>query len=240
MNALEMKQEFLTLYDKVTNQAAPGYTNSEISIFLNKAQLQFVKNRYNFKGNAYNEGFEETEKRRKDLAELTRNAELTGGTTNSSSQTGVSPNGEFFDLPDDLLYALREEVLTTSSTACYDALRIRVKPITHDEYAIEVNNPFAKPDKSVVWRLDISRDLTQGANNEKKRHELIAGTGMTVNKYYLRYLRVPTIINVDTNVSSEINDEVHGEIIDYAVRIATGITDPQAYPIKIKEQQGSE
>jgi len=235
-----MKEEFLILYDKVTNQAAPGYTNSEISIFLNKAQLQFVKNRYNFKGNSYSEGFEETEKRRKDLAELTRNAEITGGAANLSNQVGVSIKGEFFDLPDDLMYSLREQVLTASSVKCYNGKTIRVKPVTHDEYAIEINNPFSKPDKTVVWRLDFSRDITQGPLNEKKRHELITGKDITVDKYYLRYLKVPEIIDIESNQSSELNDEVHAEIIDYAVRIAVGITDPQSYQIKIKEQQGSE
>ena len=53
MSAVEMKTLFLILYDKITNLTAPGYEDSEITAFLNKAQLQFVKTRYNYKGNQY-------------------------------------------------------------------------------------------------------------------------------------------------------------------------------------------
>ena len=50
MTAQEMRDLFLILYDKITNLAAPGYSDGEISDFLNKAQLQFVKHRYSEKG----------------------------------------------------------------------------------------------------------------------------------------------------------------------------------------------
>jgi hypothetical protein len=64
LTAQQMKDNFLVLYDKVTNFAAPGYEDNEISLFLTSAQDQLVKRYYNYKGNKYREGFEESEKRR--------------------------------------------------------------------------------------------------------------------------------------------------------------------------------
>ena len=240
MTAAEMKEIFLILYDKVTNLAAPGYTDLEITAFLNKAQLQFVKNRYNYKGNQYGEGIEETEKRRKDLSELTRDVTISGGADNLSNQDGVSPNGEFFTLPKGFLYTLREDILAKSSDICINNTRIRIKPVTHDEYNINVRNPFKKPNKNVAWRLDFSRDLTQGANTNNLRHEIIVGTNYTVDKYYVRYLKAPSPINIPDNWDCELNPYVHDEVVDIAVRIATGITDPQSYQLKVNEQKATE
>jgi hypothetical protein len=240
MNIAGMKQVFLILYDKVTNLATPGYTDAEITAFINKAQLQFLKTRYNYKGNQYGEGVEETEKRRKDLSELTRDVTITGGSTNTSNQTGVSPNGEFFDLPVGFLYTLREEILATSDDACINGTRIKVKPITHDEYTVNVRNPFKKPSKNVSWRLDFSRDITQGANNPHQRHEIITSADYTVDEYYVRYLKVPIEVSIANGIDCEFNPSVHDEIIDIAVRIATGITDPQSYQLKVNEQKATE
>lgn len=236
MTAAEMRDLFLILYDKITNLAAPGYTDDEISDFLNKAQLQFVKHRYNEKGNKYQEGFEETEKRRKDLSQLTRNLEASP----STSQTGVSPNGYLYDLPDGYLYTLREEATITSSDACFDAKRIYVKPITHDEYAINLLNPFKKPDKTVVWRLDYSNTSPSTLTTSTKRHELVTDGTYTIGTYHIRYLKYPSDINVVQGIDSELDPSVQDEIVDIAVRIAAGITDPGTYQLKVMEAQQGE
>jgi len=240
MNAARMKQVFLELYDKITNLAAPGYLDEEINTFLNLGQLEFVKTRYNSKGNQYSEGLEATEKRRKDLSELYRDVTLSGGSNNNSDQTGVSPNAEFFDLPKEFLYTMREEALLTSDDECIDGTRILVKPVTHDEYSINLNNPFKKPNKTKIWRLDYSRDLTQGPTNEKKRHEIVTFTGTTINEYYVRYIKIPTDINIIDNVDCELDASTHEEIISIAVRIAAGITDPGTYQLKVQEQKATE
>lgn len=46
MIAVEMKDEFLTRYDAATSLAAPGWEDSEISQFLNIAQLRLVREKY--------------------------------------------------------------------------------------------------------------------------------------------------------------------------------------------------
>jgi hypothetical protein len=237
MTAAELELSFLRLYDKVTNLAAPGYEQEEIQLFLNKAQLQAVKHRYNYKGNKYREGVEATEKRRKDLSELVRGVDLSTS-SNNSDQTGVFPNGVFFDLPTDFLYTLMEEVTISHTNACFDGNRISVKPITHDEYNSNVKNPFKKPNEELVWRLDFSHDIVNGT--PELRHELVTDSDTTITTYHVRYIKLPTDIDLVNNITSELHEAMHEEIVDIAVRIATGITDPQAYQIRANEESLTE
>lgn len=233
MTASEMDQEFLILYDKITNFDAPGYTPLEKSIFLTKAQERVFLDYYNPLGNKYREGYEGSEARRKDLKELTKGITIT---TPSVSQTQVLPNGVFYDLPADCMYAVSEEVTTASQDACKDGKRIKVKPVTHDEYSININNPFKKPDiKDCVWRLDYQNRI----------HELVTDGTFNVLSYHLRYIQrlTPIIIGSITvdgvagPQDCKLDPIIHKRIIDEAVKIATGITDPEQYNIKTKEQQ---
>lgn len=237
MTAAELELSFLVLYDKVTNLAAPGYSQEEIQLFLNKAQLQAVKHRYNYKGNKYREGVEATEKRRKDLSELVRGVDISAS-TNTSDQTGVFPNGVFFDLPIDFLYTLMEEATISHTNACFDGDRISVKPITHDEYNANIKNPFKKPNEDLIWRLDFSHDIVN--STPALRHEIVANADTTVDTYHVRYIKLPSDIDLLGNVTSELNEAMHEEIVDIAVRIATGITDPQSYQIKQSEESLTE
>ena len=238
MTAAETKQLFLILYDKVTNLAAPGYTNAEITSFLNKAQLQFIKQRYNEKGNKYQEGYEETEKRRKDLSELTSNINLVSSDL-SSNQVGVSPNGSLYNLPKDFLYTLREEITVSSTDACDNGKRIKVKPVSHDEYTININNPWKKPSIELAWRLDFKSDNSANSTGVL-RHEIITDGSYTIDTYHVRYLKIPVEIDIDNDVPSELHESVHDEIVDIAVRIATGITDPASYNVKRQEESQTE
>lgn len=236
MTNQEMKQEFLILYDKVTNFDAPGYEDIEISIFLTKAQERIVLSYIRSLDNKYQEGFEESEIRRKELSELTRGVTIT---TPSAVQTNSLPNGTFFDLPTDFQFAISEEITTASSDACKNGVRLMVKPTTHDELVINTRNPFKKPSiLRYAWRLDYSGG----------KHELITDASFSVAEYHLRYLKTLTPIVVGTNtvdgaigpLDCELNNILHKKIIDEAVKIATGVTDPEKYQIKNIEQQAGE
>jgi len=242
MTAAEMKDEFLILYDKITNFDAPGYEDDEISRFLSRAQERLILHLYNPLGNKYNTGFEGSEQRRKDLSELMRNATIT---VPSVSQVGVNTNGTFFDLPNDFLYAVSEEVLTASSNPCFDGNSIVVKPITHDEYTINKKNPFKKPYRDLIWRMDFSRTVV-GTN--PKRHELITDGNYTVAAYNVRYLRRPQPIIVGVNtieglvgpLDCELDAITHRAIVDEAVALASGITNPEMWQLKRAEALASE
>jgi hypothetical protein len=209
LTAADMKTEFLIGYDRVSNSAAPGYDNSEISLFLNKAQERIIKTRYR-QLNKYREAFEQTEKRRKDFSELIRDAVDGTGTLNtsiSSNQNGTLPNGTFFDLPADFMYSITERI--ESDIVCDNVNKIiDVSPITHDEYNANKDNPFKKPYSEAAWRIDYS--------------------------YFLRYLKRPVEIDIDTAVNCELDETVHREIVDVAVEIALEtIMDPRFQSKKI-------
>ena len=72
----------------------------------------------------------------------------------STYQGGVHPNGIFLDLPEGFLYAVEEAVrLIGQSTESW------VKPVKHDEYLANINNPYKKPYKNLIWRMDIAREF---------------------------------------------------------------------------------
>ncbi len=236
MTVQDMKQEFLILYDKITNFDAPGYEDTEISVFLTKAQERVVLSRIRSIGNKYREGFEESEIRRIELQELVKGVAITALST---SQANVLPYGYFYDLPADFQFAISEEVTTASTDHCKNNLRLRVKPTTHDEYSINVKNPFKKPNiLRYVWRLNYQGD----------KCELITDGTFTINTYHLRYLKTlrPIVIGTGTvdgaigPLDCELNKILHKMIVDEAVKIATGITDPEKYQLKSVEQQSGE
>lgn len=231
MDAPEMKELFLIEYDRITNFDAPGYTDKEISEILSAAQEELVFHTYNPLGNKYREGLEETELTTADLQELVSENDLTA----SSVQTGVLTHGQFFDLPTNHWLTLMEEV-TVTSTDCFDGWQVKVKPITHDEYTINKDNPHKQPKvDEVTWRLA----------NSGERFELITDGNYTINTYTMRYLTRPqpiitaagvTVDGVEGPLDCQLKDTTHRRIVKYAVRIAAGITDLQSYQIKTLEQ----
>jgi hypothetical protein len=243
MTAQEMRDEFLILYDKITNFDAPGYTDEEISRLLTKAQERIVLTKINPLSNKYRTGFERTEKLRKDLSELVKTAELTSSDL-SSNQEGVLTNGQFYDLPSDFLFAVGEYAIITHPDSCYNGTEVIIKPVVTDEYNVNRINPFKKPYQKVIWRLDVSKDIPSGSF----RHELIGDGVLGINRYKLRYIKYPSPIISDTSTidgvtgpqNSELNRILHRQIIDEAVKLASGITDPETYQIKSITKDGAE
>ena len=232
MNNTDLKREFLILYDKVTNFAAPGYLDEEISVFLTKAQERVILNIYSLKTNRLNESFEETEKRRKQLQEL-----VIPNVSLSLSSNQIGAEGYFYDLPDDCLLVIKEKVKLSGCSCCNNEYK-RIKPITHDELEINKSNPFKKPNENLSWRLDI--------NN--RRHDIVIKDGLNISEYVISYIKKPKPIILDTSTidgytgpqECELNSLIHRLIIDEAVKIATGITNPEQYQIKTIEKQLSE
>ena len=240
MTATEMQEEFLILYDKITNFDAPGYEDDEISRFLSRAQERFVLHVYNPMANKYVTGFEGTEKRRKDLSALVRDVTLTA----AAVQTDSKADGTFFELPDDFLFTIQEEAEISSTDSCYDSSTgVEVKPITHNYYLKNKKNPYKKPYGELIWRLDFSR------NGTKKRHELVTDDATTVENYRVRYIKKPTPICTSVGVTiegvtgisnCELDPITHRAIVDEAVALAAGITNPETFQIRKTEAGLSE
>jgi hypothetical protein len=185
MQANDLAYEYLDILDKKTSNSSPGFTDEEISRSLSLAQEEYIKRKYNWRGNPYNQGFENSEKRKKDLAQLVTSAVVSyssvAGAYTISLQGGesytieddnsffrdssiINPNGTLWKLPKDFLWAIKEEVSWNTQDECYVGKRYSVKPITHDEYNQWIDNSFKQPWFKETWRMDHSSEYN--ANTE--------------------------------------------------------------------------
>ena len=224
MTVQEFKNEFNIHYNAIATQSAPSIDDYELSVYLTKAQLEVIKNYYDPVSNRKLKGFENSEKRRVDLKELIKeyntNIEI-------STTLGLTNDSKFYKIPDEVFLIIYE------STKCIinncGEKDLNVIPKTHDEFNIQHENPFKRPNKNKIWRLDISK-----INNDKVV-ELI--TPNTISNYKIRYIKYPKpiiisdlsttfpgeglSINGFTNIQQcELDQEIHPEILDRAVELA--------------------
>lgn len=243
MTANEMKYGFLQKLDKDFQYGAPAYDDVGISNWLTKAQLRAFKRYYKPGQDGFS--FESDEITGRGLEQLIRAASLAGGTVDTSiSQVGVHPNGTFYDLPEDFYLAIEEAAKTADNTG-----EVYVRPMTHDAYFINLDNPYKKPTGNVVWRMNFSRgDFGENGGDEftgrtNKRVELIVRDKATkpITDYRLRYLAYPSNIVCDEmNSSNQIHCILEGlqdEIIDEAVKMATAAVKPEEYQISAIESK---
>lgn len=234
MTTTEFSNRFDILYNGIATNDAPPLDLYEKSVYLTKAQLQIVKNYFEPKGNKYGDGFEQSNKRRNDLNELIRTYK---STIEISSDDGIDENSQFFKIPNNTFLIIQEKAKVSSSDSCINNKYIGVKPKTHDEYNVQKDNPFKKPNEKVIWRLDY-----YSQNSGNKNVELISP--YTIKEYALRYVTYPspivlgdlvslfpgeslTIDGVAQAQTCKLSESIHDEILDRAVELATLDYKPQ-------------
>tara|TARA_R110002126_G_scaffold3091_3_gene16868 strand:+ start:8449 stop:9228 length:780 start_codon:yes stop_codon:yes gene_type:complete len=239
MTTAEFSNEFDLMYDNASGNA-PGINLYEKSVFLTLAQEEIVKETYS----GYTQsrvGFEGSERRRRQLSELVGDYKTTtrlsnfggsGLSTEQDSEQNLISSSQFFGLPDDLLYIVLESVTLGGTNSCLNGKKIKVKPVTHDEFQVDIDNPFKKPNLRKAWRMDLTR---YGAS--KQQAELFAID--TISEYHVRYVRKPkpiiladfeedddisgmglSIDGYNTRKDCELNTEVHRDILIRAVDLA--------------------
>lgn len=245
MTIQEIKNEFLIHYNAIATNQAPGLDDYEISVFLTKAQLELIKDYYNPLGNKYKKGFENSEKRRIDLKELVKEYSTN---TLITTNLGLSVDSKFFKIPDDVFLIVYESAEVTTGD-CFVSKVLNVIPKTHDEFNVQYDNPFKKPNKTKVWRLDISK-----IGNDKVV-ELV--TPYTIVDYKIRYIKYPQpiiISNLSTSFpgeglsidgitaiqNCELDQEIQREIIDRAIELALRDYKPSGLESKVQLDQRNE
>lgn len=223
----EISREFDILYDNISSNGAPGINKYEKSVLLTRAQDELVSQYYSGK-NITQESFEDSENRRRELNELVKTKIVSEYITHSS---GLSLNSRFFEIPDDVYYIIQEQVKLSSTDTCINGKLVSVIPVTHDEYNLQSDSPFRKPNKRKAWRLDVSEI------NGTKMVEIISE--YDISEYRMRYIKKPkpivlvdfesdpelqgmslTVEGVNTETECELNSEIHRQIIDRAVELA--------------------
>ena len=120
-----------------------------------------------------------------------------------------------------------------------------IKPVTHDEYNVNKNNPFKQPYEQLLWRMDY------GNSTAVPSHEIVTDGTIYVKYYSLRYYRKPlpiivgniapkTIDGLSAITQCELNSIIHREIIDEAVMIADADAEAKKVQINNIETQKSE
>lgn len=227
MTTSELSNEFDVLYDNLATKGAPGLDNYDKSVFLSKAQLEIVKNKYNPLGNKYKKGFEQNEQRRTDIKELIFDFKATE-VVNTNAK--INSSSVVYKIPDDVLYIIFEEgTIASTEKACLAGKTIDVDPTTHDEYKTILKNPFKRPDEGNALRLDLSE---QDGNKVVEIY-----SEYSLDEYHIRYIKLPPpIILSDLDVEfveegltiqgdkikSEciLGESIHQEILDRAIEMA--------------------
>jgi len=190
------------------------FTSTDWAVYLNKAQDTILVSKYSKDNEPGHDYFEASEKVRTELAPLVKNhIVLTGAFSTGGAE--LHSNAVFADLPSDHLYSLKEHCVVNYSDCNSNAATntARVLPIRHDEYEMNIKNPFGKPYEELVWRMDYG---ITGA----KKYELIHGEDQSLASYTLRYLKRPLRIDIITGVDCELHISLHEEIVDMAVQFA--------------------
>lgn len=238
MTTAEFSNEFDLMYDNASGNA-PGINLYEKSVFLTLAQEEIVKETYSG-FTASRVGFEGSERRRRQLSELVRDYKTSTQLSNYTSQGGIDTgnseqnlisSSQFFAMPDDLLYIVLESVTLGGTNSCLNGKKIKVKPVTHDEFQVDIDNPFKKPNLRKAWRMDLFR------YGSSQQAELFAID--TISEYHVRYVKKPkpivladfeedddisgmnlSIDGYNTRKDCELNTEVHRDILTRAVDLA--------------------
>jgi hypothetical protein len=209
MTVDQMIESFLLYYDRITSFSAPGYETSEILIFLNNAQDDFIKDRM-FGSNFQPPAFEDNQRRVADLRALVK----IGGLVYQSNDTYGARQ---YILPTDFMFAVKALAVCT---------RTGYPSISSSEY-IECN--FIKSEE-----IGKFVNTTYNKTHFLKPYVSIAGTlvHLIVDRFTsnteltLYYLQKPTVLI--EGGSCDLSTHTHQEIVDMAVRQALqAIQDPR-------------
>lgn len=201
MTAQEFSNEFDVLYNSITNENAPGVTEYEKSVFLTRAQLEFIQEL--IKGNTvYGQGVDDTTNVKLQLYPLYKEATYTNFKDALTNKK--------------VLHILNVEYNLGNKT-------IPTVPISYDEYTTIKNNPF-KSNKNRAYYIQSSNDVTIHYNSNKVENP-------NCTFYYIEYptpiitgsTLEPDIIDSNTGNTQQtcvLPKSTHFEILKKAVQLA--------------------
>lgn len=212
-------EEFSNEFDVLLNSysgISVELTEYEKSVLLTEAQEQIVRGLYT--GSFTGESFEKTEVLRRGLDSLIK--------TDSPEPIleglkGVDKNSKFYKLKDDVWFITYESVELMEGAPCADNPVVKVIPMKQDEWHRSKDNPFRRPNKRKVVRLDNGSNIS----------ELISE--YPIQNYLIRYLSKPTPIiltpleedifidGLQEVTECKLNTVLHRTILERAVELAS-------------------
>lgn len=196
--------EFKFRCDKIDALNYPNFLPEEIDLILNNAQERVVKQRYGIT-NPKRQSYEETQKRTEDLKNITVNDVLT---PLAYSVDNIDTNARFVNTPTDHWFTVQERCSITCNVCGENVTSLaEVVPVSHSEVSKVLRDPFKKPNNEKVLRL-----MAEG------KIELVSSC--TIVNYRIRYVKKPRTVSLSGNITFELSEHLHSEIIDEAVKIA--------------------
>ena len=210
---LQMYNDFQLVYNNLASNLAPGLTTQEISMYLTKAYHSLVSQLY--------QSYEKDEFSRQALSPLTSSKKIT---PSSEPMDKIVPEAVLFELTDDILYIVNESIeMSSNALKCFKNRRIKVIPITHDDFFSAYENPF-RLNQTTALRLNIS--------HEGKRFSEIVCKDSHIKNYSIRYLRKPlpivleeleedeAIFNITAETECELDTIYFSDIVKLAAQLA--------------------
>lgn len=205
MTISEMHIETELRLQKVGTYAVDNFQREEYDAFLNDAQVRWVKNRFSAFSNAKQKGFEEVVKRLDDLRTLHKEETIETPATSNGLLAFLLPSDyQFFVAGRVDSYASPCGTATTSSPVANGKVRL----VETQGWMDMRRNPFAKSKHDSVLAIIRGNNLF-----------LDADATFIPFKVYLEYLRSARIMSYTGNISCELPEHTHTEIVDLAVQL---------------------
>jgi len=190
ITALNLQLRFENIMRTKDKVQGKKFQTSEMEEFLNQAQNVWLKETIS--------EFDTNERYRRLLSPLTDSFEM--GYISSPTVT----DGLFwylYGVPINTYSIVKESLIVGDKT-------VLVKPITYDEYLVNIQNKYRRPYDKLAWRL-----------NNKNGHSIIT-THNKFDKYKFDYIVKPTRIDIANVSEFDFEEEVMDEIVDAAVNLA--------------------
>ena len=233
MTINEMHIAFKLMLDKTSGLVNPVFLGEEIDFWLNRGIEKFVKTRYsglNTKG----ESFEQTQKRTDDLRTLVVEETLESPNLVVGVVGVNKPNSFIADLTalsETYWFTLGEEVtveFVPFGGVSLTPYRFGITECTIDSYRTKIDDPFSEH----VLHYNEAKPLRLFYGDSV---ELITDGNYDVTKYYIRYLRQPVEVVLETPISCDLPVHTHEEIVKLAVSMVLENIEQQRYQTQMAE-----
>jgi hypothetical protein len=213
--------------DKIDSEAYDQLQPEEADVYLSLAQRRFVKQRFEPRSNQFQVGFEQSIKRIEDLRHLLREQEL-----DTEYSSLVTLEGVFVDkvsFPEDYFLPIKGSavVLFNEDTLAFSQEQGSAKRTPDGSLGVDYGKRVSMLRPS--QQQDIHAIATSPFNGTRIKAPLYIFQGdsihvitddtFVVDKVNLTYLRLPTPVSLENDITIDFPEGIHDEIIDIAARM---------------------
>lgn len=228
MTCDEFSREFDILYNNITSNQAPSLNSYEKSVFLTQAQEAIVIDLYRGISNKPFDLTEETSSYLspiiKDFVTITKGDIEDDDLVNSLAPLyNVTMMSAFeSDAIQNCWFIVYESALVSyEGKSCNQNIMHEVVPTTYDTFLRKQRNPFKRPNKHRILRLNIGEP--DGNINPRSLY-LIHSKNSEIMSYHCTYIKRPRpIILEDLDVYGDYNLTINGESDKSECELGTGI-----------------